>query len=84
MQKDPIVVVGQVYLHGDLNEYIVITKTNGDMATFSGNEVRGQCDKTTLIELFDPVDPADLEVDEYGYLSNLINGAALLTGYTGG
>lgn len=84
--SNPIVLAGQVYLHRELNEYIVVTKNRGGRASFSGPSTRGYCDIGILLnqEVFFPVDPAELKQAEAGILLDFCTqGTVLSTGTVG-
>lgn len=64
MKRTPIIAVGQVYLHNELNEYVVVTKsTRGDIQ-FKGIGFGGMNEIEKFLERFSPVDPIDLTVQE--------------------
>jgi hypothetical protein len=83
MKRTPIITVGQVYLHGDLNEYLVVVKsTRGDIQ-FKGEGFGGMNEVELFLERFGPVDPADLTDDERTQLVELLAkpGVELSTGW---
>jgi hypothetical protein len=82
MQRTPIIVAGQVYLHPDLNEYLVVVKANQGEIKFKGRGISGVNDLEMFLERFGPVDPADLTTDEVQQLQGLLNSnVALSTGW---
>lgn len=79
--RTPIIVAGQVYLHGELNEYLVVTKsTRGDIQ-FKGLGFGGMNDVDMFLERFGPVDPTDLTEEEAADLNALVPGILLSTGW---
>lgn len=73
MKRTPIIVVGQVYLHTELNEYVVVTKsTRGDIQ-FKGPGFGGMNEVELFLERFGPVDPSDLSVEETEVLTKLLD-----------
>jgi hypothetical protein len=83
MKRTPIIVVGQVYLHNSLNEYVVVTKsTRGDIQ-FKGPGFGGMNEVELFLERFGPVDPADLSPEETEQLHAILDkpGTQLSTGW---
>ena len=81
--SNPIVLPGQMYLHVELNDYIVITKNSAGYVSYEGKEVRGKCDISTLMDqtVFMPSDPASLTNNEIMRMqSHLRPGTKLSTG----
>jgi hypothetical protein len=79
--RTPIIVAGQVYLHSELNEYLVVTKsTRGDIQ-FKGLGFGGMNDVDMFLERFGPVDPTDLTKEEMADLNALVPGVSLSTGW---
>lgn len=73
MKRTPIIIVGQVYLHLNLNEYVVVTKsTRGDIQ-FKGNGFGGMNEAELFLERFGPVDPSDLDETETAQLLKLLD-----------
>lgn len=72
MKRTPIIVIGQVYLHTELNEYLVVTKSTRGEIFFSGNGFSGRNEVERFLERFGPVDPSDLEDQEAQALLALI------------
>lgn len=68
--RSPIITEGQVYYHEPDNTYLVVTKKLGEMVRYTCQPhggfvgVRGSLEDIDFIERFQPVDPADLTVDE--------------------
>lgn len=82
MKRTPIITVGQVYLHPEHNEYLVVTKSNRGDIRFSGPGFLGACDVERFLERFGPVDPIDLTEDEHMSLLGLLDvGGKLSTGW---
>jgi hypothetical protein len=73
MSRTPIIIPGQVYLHPQLNEYLVVTRaTRGDIQ-FKGPGFSGMNEVELFLERFGPVDPADLDEAECNALLVLLN-----------
>ena len=83
MTRTPIIVAGQVYLHGDLNEYLVVTKAKQGEIHFKGVGFGGIHDFELFLSRFGPVDPMDLTPGEVQQLATLVEGVALSTGWVG-
>ena len=64
----PIILVGQLYLHDDLNEYLIVTKRKGDEVSYAGPGFRGCIEDEVFIDCFQPVDPVDVDADELASL----------------
>jgi succinate dehydrogenase flavin-adding protein (antitoxin of CptAB toxin-antitoxin module) len=64
MKRTPIILAGQVYLHGELNQYLVVTKSNQGDIKFKGPGFTGVHDADIFLKRFGPVDPADLTATE--------------------
>jgi hypothetical protein len=79
VKRTPIIIPGQVYLHKQLNEYLVVTKaTRGDIQ-FKGPGFGGMNEVELFLERFEPVDPADLEPAEALQLRDLVSSNVVLT-----
>lgn len=81
--SNPIVLAGQVYLHVELNDYIVVKRNHAGYVSYEGPEVVGKCDVCTLMDqtLFLPVDPANLTGSEIQTLQEFLpSQGALSTG----
>ena len=64
-QTKPVIVqVGQLYYDEEKNEYLIVTRHQGDTTTYYGVGFRGMLETDTLLERFQPVDPADVAQDE--------------------
>lgn len=75
MKRTPIIVAGQVYLHNDLNEYVVITKsTRGDIQ-YAGVGFSGANDIELFLKRFSPVDPRDLDQEDAVAMKSLLTNA---------
>jgi hypothetical protein len=81
MQRTPIIQVGQVYLHTENNEYVVITGVRRTNVYFSGHGFNGMNDVEIFLERCGPVDPVDLEDDEAIELRGLADQHELLIGW---
>jgi hypothetical protein len=82
MNRNPIVLPGQVYLHSDVNEYVVVTKSNQGHIQFAGKGIIGVHDIELFLERFGPVDPTDLTSEEKTDLSVVLSQDTVLsTGY---
>jgi hypothetical protein len=82
LTRSPIILVGQVFLNEDANEYAVVTNNNRGHISFSGMGFKGQCEDVMFIERFPPVDPEDLETMEYAELLSFCpDGTVLATGF---
>lgn len=85
MKRTPIVVPGQVYLHTDYNDYLVVTKVNRGEITFKGPGFGGINELEMFLTRFGPVDPLDLDTIEAGILNDLLeqanSKASLLMGW---
>lgn len=72
--RAPIILAGQVYLDPEKNAYLVVTKKDGDVISYTGQPFtdcpgfRGKLEDEEFITLFQPVDPADLSTDEVAEL----------------
>ena len=78
MKRTPIIVVGQVYLHNDLNEYAVVVKSTRQQIQYRGKTDSGQIfgglnEAEVFLERFGPVDPADLTKEEVATLTSLLD-----------
>jgi hypothetical protein len=62
--KTPLIIVGQLYLHPQLDEYVIVTNNNRGHISYEGGGFKGQAESETFIERFGPVDPADVSEDE--------------------
>jgi hypothetical protein len=82
LTRSPIILVGQVFLNEDANEYTVITNNNRGQLSFAGIGFKGQCEDVAFIERFPPVNPEDLDTMEYAeMLSFCPDGTLLSTGF---
>lgn len=68
--RAPIILEGQVYYDEGKNAYLVVTKKNGEMVSYTGQAFtgcpgfRGRLEDEDFILKFQPVDPADLTAAE--------------------
>ena len=67
----PIILVGQLYLHPEVNEYLTVTKNDGGEVSYGGLGFRGILEDEDFIERFQPVDPADVSAEEISDLISL-------------
>jgi hypothetical protein len=82
MKRTPIIIAGQVYLHPEQNEYLVVTKANRGDIRFKGPGFSGVHDVELFLERFGPVDPADLTEAEQALLLGLLgDGTKLSVGW---
>ena len=81
MKRTAIISVGQVYLHAELNEYLVVTKANRGNISFAGTGFNGMNEVDTFLERFGPVSPDDLDHQETSTLKILVGNQELLTGW---
>lgn len=77
MKRTPIIVVGQVYLHSEMNEYAVVTKSVRQQVQYRGRTESGQVfsgmnGAEVFLERFGPVDPTDLSQKEAETLTSLL------------
>jgi hypothetical protein len=79
--------VGQVYLHGALNEYAVVTKSYQGEIFFSGPGFSGKNEVSAFLSNFGPVDPVDLTPLEQAqllqFMQLLPNAPCLSVGWVG-
>lgn len=78
MKRTPIITVGQVYLHTELNEYVTITASHRQMVTYAGltsngGRFGGKNDAAIFLKRCQPVDPADLDEAETTILKALLD-----------
>lgn len=62
--RRPLIQVGQIYLSPAHDDYLIVTKTDRGEISYSGQGFRGRLEDETFIQLFPPVDPADVELEE--------------------
>ena len=80
--KSPMILPGQIYLHEDLDEYMVVTRNNRGLVTYCGDGFKGSSDDFTFIDRFQPVDPEDVcPIELQGLLSFCPDGTAAKTGF---
>jgi len=71
-QTKPIIVLpGQLYYDETKNEYLIVSRHQGDTTSYEGRGFRGMLETDEFLERFQPVDPADLEQEELDELVNL-------------
>lgn len=79
--KSPLILPGQVYLNEQLDEYIVVTRTNRGQIFFRGVGIHGSAEDQEFVDYYPPVDPEDLTGIERGELEGLVEGLELLVGF---
>jgi hypothetical protein len=81
LMSNPIVLAGQVYLHVELNDYIVVKRNHAGYVSYEGPAVVGKCDVCTLMDqtIFLPVDPANLSGTEIQTLQEFLPSRSALT-----
>lgn len=86
--RAPIILAGQTYYDESKNAYLVVTKRQGEMVSYTGQPFtgalgfRGRLEDEDFITQFQPVDPADLtEAEAAELLSFCDEGTTLKTGY---
>ncbi len=79
MSRTPIIIPGQVYLNDEINEYLVVTKTNRGDISFCGNGFSGRHDYERFLERFGPVNPEDLTSSEETQLKSCIEDTVKLS-----
>ncbi len=76
MKRTPIIVPGQVYLHTELNEYAVVTRSVRQQVQYrgikAGQVFSGMNEAEVFLERFGPVDPEDLTSEEAEVLTLLL------------
>ena len=70
-QRAPIILVGQIYLQEELNEYMIVTKNARGQVTYAGNGFVGHAEDQSFVERFNPVDPTDVDPIEVAQLLTL-------------
>jgi hypothetical protein len=80
--KSPLILVGQIYLNTEVQEYLVVTNNNRGQISYEGVGFKGQAEDLTFIERFGPVDPTDVDADELTELLAFCpSGTEALVGY---
>jgi len=59
-----MILAGQLYLHEQLNEYMIVTGTARGQVKYAGKGFNGHSEDQSFIERFKPVDPTDVEPQE--------------------
>lgn len=81
-QRAPMILTGQMYLNAQLNEYMIVTKTNRGQVSYAGAGFKGNSEDFSFIERFKPVDPLDVEPQEILSLLDLCpHGTRASTGF---
>jgi hypothetical protein len=70
--RTPIIVPGQVFLHTNLNQYLVVVEARQGEIRFKGVGFAGMNDVSVFLERFEPVDPVDLLPHEAQELLTLV------------
>lgn len=82
LNRPPLITTGQIYLHDDLNEYLIVTDNNRGQIHYEGAGFKGQAEDLTFIENFKPVNPIDVDEDELAALLCFCpEGTTASTGY---
>ena len=82
MIQPPLVCVGQIYLHSDLNAYLIVTRNNRGQIHFAGDGFFGQAEDEEFVSRYGPVDPDDVDADEIaGLLTLCPEGTQASTGF---
>jgi hypothetical protein len=68
LHRAPLIVVGQIYLNADIQEYLIVTNNNRGQISYQGVGFTGQAEDETFIERFAPVDPEDVDESELAEL----------------
>lgn len=76
----PIILEGQMYYDEEKNDYLVVTKKNGESITYQGQGFKGMLEDEIFVSKFQPVDPLDLTKTESAYFKDLCNNE-LKTGF---
>ena len=64
-QSKPVIVqAGQIYYDEGKNDYLIVSRHQGDTTTYYGNGFRGMLETDVFLDRFQPVDPADVEPSE--------------------
>lgn len=83
MKRTPIIVPGQVYLHTELNEYAVVTRSVRQQIQYrgikAGQVFSGMNEAEVFLERFGPVDPEDLTSEEAEGLTRLLPASTSLS-----
>lgn len=73
MKRTPIIVAGQVYLHTELDEYVVVIKAKCGEIQYKAEKFCGQNDVELFLTRFEPVDPINLKQEEHELLLKLLD-----------
>jgi hypothetical protein len=66
--RAPMISAGQLYLHTELNEYMIVTGNKRGQVQYAGEGFRGHSEDQSFIERFSPVDPSDVDDAEINSL----------------
>ena len=66
-----IIQPGQVYINNDINEYLVVTKSERGHISYVGKNFKGMQEAEDFIMRFKPVDPKLLSREEFSQLQNM-------------
>jgi hypothetical protein len=63
---------GQLYLHEDTNEYMIVTShSRTGYVAYAGKNFTGRMHSEDFLDTFPPVDPEDIDVRELAFLESL-------------
>jgi len=71
--------VGQLYLHDELNEYMIVTSYNRGYVSYEGPGFSGRSDSEEFLECFLPVNPEDVSPEEVNYLKSFCPAGTVVT-----
>ncbi len=64
-QSRPVIILaGQMFYDQEKDDYLIVTKHQGDLTRYAGYGFRGQLETEMFLDRFQPVDPADVPADE--------------------
>jgi len=66
--RSPLILAGQLYYNGQVNEYLIVTSNNRGQVSYEGVGFKGQAEDITFIERFQPVNPNDVDEQELSEL----------------
>ena len=70
--RSPLILVGQLFLNENLNEYLIVTRNNRGQISYAGPGFRGSCEDHDFIDKFPAVDPADVDEQELELLLTFV------------
>lgn len=62
--KPVIILPGQIYLDGEKNSYLIVTRKRGEVVSYVGYGFSGMLEDEVFVDRFQPVDPVDVEKEE--------------------